>query len=287
MPRERAELMQSANLLPKLRAMFFAALLSYDRSMAAAKKAKAVALHDDDSAATVQRLLDQYTEIARLAGGLAHEIKNPLSTIRLNMELLAEDLEEPQTPAQRRALKRVDVVRRECNRLQDLLDDFLNYAKVRRMHLEPSDLNHQIDDVLEFFAPEANAAGVEVVRYLDPELPSVMLDREAFRRALLNLLLNAKQAMPEGGQLTVRTVPQGDNVAIHLIDTGCGMDDRTASKMFEAFFSTKPGGSGLGLPTTQKIIAGHHGRIGVESEVGRGTQFTVELPVPQRLAGGE
>src|SRR5690606_2565677 len=96
---------------------------------------------EDESAATVQRLMDQYTEIARLAGGLAHEIKNPLSTIRLNMELLAEDLGEPQTPSQRRAAKRLDVVRRECARLQSLLDDFLNFAKVRRLQLEPSDLN--------------------------------------------------------------------------------------------------------------------------------------------------
>lgn len=242
-------------------------------------------LSDEESSATVQRLLDQYTEIARLAGGLAHEIKNPLSTIRLNMELLAEDLEEPQTPSQRRAVKRVEVVRKECDRLQALLDDFLNYAKVRRLQLEPSDLNHQIEDVLEFFAPEAAAGGVEIVRFLDPELPMVMLDREAFRRALLNLILNAKQAMPDGGQLTLRTVAHGSMVEIHLIDTGVGMDDRTASKMFETFFSTKPGGSGLGLPTTQKIIAGHHGRISVESEVGRGTQFTIELPVPARLAG--
>ena len=113
----------------------------------------------DDSAATVQRLMDQYTEIARLAGGLAHEIKNPLSTIRLNMELLAEDLGEAQTPAGRRALKRVEVVRRECQRLQSLLDDFLNFAKVRRLHLEPTDLNHQIDDVLDFFEPEAEDGG--------------------------------------------------------------------------------------------------------------------------------
>ena len=112
-----------------------------------------------------------------------------------------------------------------------------------------------------------------------------MLDREAFRQALLNLIINAKQAMPDGGQLVVRTAAQGDTVALHLIDTGCGMDDRTASKMFEAFFSTKPGGSGLGLPTTQKIIAAHGGRIRVQSEVGRGTQFTIELPVPARLAG--
>lgn len=239
----------------------------------------------DDSAATVQRLMDQYTEIARLAGALAHEIKNPLSTIRLNMELLAEDLGEPQTPAVRRALKRVDVVHRECLRLQSLLDDFLSFAKVRRLHLEPSDLNHQVADVLDFFAPEARDAGVEIVRYLDPDLPYVMIDREAFRQALLNLIINAMQAMSNGGQLVVRTAMHGDQAALYLIDTGCGMDDRTASRMFEAFFSTKPGGSGLGLPTTQKIIDAHGGRISVQSEVGRGTQFTVELPVPARLAG--
>src|SRR3954454_20310679 len=92
----------------------------------------------DDSAATVQRLMDQYTEIARLAGGLAHEIKNPLSTIRLNMDLLAEDLSESDSPVVRRSLKRVDVVRRECLRLQSLLDDFLSFAKTRRLHLQPS-----------------------------------------------------------------------------------------------------------------------------------------------------
>ena len=240
---------------------------------------------EDDTSATVERLLDQYTEIARLAGSLAHEIKNPLSTIRLNMELLAEDLGEAETPVQRRAAKRVDVVRRECQRLQSLLDDFLNFAKVRRLHLEPTDLNHQIDDVLEFFELEAKEAGVEIVRYLDPELPRVMIDREAFRQALLNLIINAKQAMPDGGQLIVRTAADGDTVSIYLIDTGIGMDDRTASRMFEAFFSTKPGGSGLGLPTTQKIIEGHGGRISVQSEVGRGTQFTIELPAPPRLAG--
>ncbi|HJQ80542.1 MAG TPA: ATP-binding protein, partial [Lacipirellulaceae bacterium] len=190
-----------------------------------------------------------------------------------------------QTPVQRRAAKRIDIVRRECQRLQSLLDDFLNFAKVRRLHLEPSDLNHQIDDVLEFFAPEAKEASVEVVRYLDPDLPRVMIDREAFRQALLNLIINAKQAMPDGGQLIVRTAAKGDTAALYLIDTGCGMDERTASRMFEAFFSTKPGGSGLGLPTTQKIIAALGGRISVQSELGRGTQFTIELPVPARIAG--
>ena len=227
--------------------------------------------------------MDQYTEIARLAGALAHEIKNPLSTIRLNMELLAEDLEETKSPAQQRAAKRIDLVHRECQRLQDLLDDFLNYAKVRHFDLHPTDLNFEIGEVLDFFAPEAAEANVEIVRYFDPELPSVLLDCEAFRGALLNLILNAKQAMPEGGQLVARTTATKGNVALYLIDTGCGMDESTAAQMFDAFFSTKPGGSGLGLPTTAKIIDAHGGRITVQSEVGRGTQFTIELPVPARL----
>ncbi len=237
----------------------------------------------EQTSRAVQKLMDQYTEIARLAGALAHEIKNPLSTIRLNMELLAEDLEEDPSPAQRRAAKRIDLVHRECQRLQDLLDDFLNYAKVRHLHLQPADLNSQIAEVLDFFEPEAAEAEVEIVRYLDPELPTVMLDHEAFRGALLNLILNAKQAMPSGGQLVVRTTAKSDKVALYLIDTGIGMDESTAAQMFDAFFSTKPGGSGLGLPTTAKIIEAHDGRISVQSSVGNGTQFTVELPVPARL----
>ena len=237
----------------------------------------------DQTSQAVQRLMDQYTEIARLAGALAHEIKNPLSTIRLNMELLAEELEDAESPTQRRALKRIEVTHRECQRLQQLLDDFLNYAKVRHLDLHPADLNEEISEALDFSEPEFEAAGIEVIRYLDPELPSVMLDREAFRGALLNLLINSKQAMPEGGQLVARTTSGGDSVSMVLIDTGCGMDDRTAAQMFEAFFSTKPGGSGLGLPTTAKIIEAHGGRITVQSEVGHGTQFTLSFPVPARL----
>lgn len=243
---------------------------------------------------TVQRLMDQYAEIARLAGGLAHEIKNPLSTIRLNMQLLAEDVlpEEAETgedepilsPEQTRAKKRINAVQRECSRLQDLLEDFLNYAKVRRVELVPRNLNVEIADALDFFEPEAEAAGVELVPYLEADLPTVRLDREAFRGALMNLLLNAKQAMPDGGQLIVQTRSLGDRAAVYLTDTGVGMDDATASRMFETFYSTKPGGSGLGLPTTAKLIEAHGGTIAVQSELGRGTRFTIELPAVARLA---
>jgi signal transduction histidine kinase len=232
-----------------------------------------------------QRLVDQYTEIARLAGGLAHEIKNPLSTIRLNMELLAEDFSvDPDHPRDRRALQKILVVQRECDRLQTLLDDFLNFAKVRQIRLEPSDLNEQIRRVVDFFKPKAAQAHIEVIDFLQSDLPSVLLDRESFQGALLNLIINAQQAMPGGGQLVVSTEGTPRGVALHLIDTGCGMDDNTLSHIFETFYSTKRGGSGLGLPTTRKIIEAHGGQILVQSEVGRGTRFTIALPTPPRIA---
>jgi signal transduction histidine kinase len=230
-----------------------------------------------------QKLVDRYTEIARLAGGLAHEIKNPLSTIRLNMELLVEDFGDSDSPRDRRALAKVQVMQKECERLEQLLDDFLNFAKLRRLNLESCNLNQQVKRVLNFFAPKAKEAGIEVVDYLASDLPTVILDREAFHGALLNLVLNAEQAMPDGGELVVRTSATGDGVALELIDTGCGMDARTSEQVFDAFFSTKRGGSGLGLPTARKIIEAHGGTISVQSEVDRGTQFTIRLPVPPRL----
>jgi signal transduction histidine kinase len=232
-----------------------------------------------------QKLVDQYTEIARLAGGLAHEIKNPLSTIRLNMELLAEDFaENEENPQYRRALAKVKVVQRECQRLQDLLDDFLKFAKVRTLKLEPSNLNEQVRQVLRFFQPKARQSRIEVLEFLAADLPTVLLDREVFHGAFLNLVINAQQAMPNGGQLVVRTNHTADGVALDLIDTGCGMDKDTLPQIFDAFFSTKPGGTGLGLPTTRKIIEAHGGQILVQSELGRGTQFTIKLPTLARIS---
>lgn len=237
--------------------------------------------------ASRQKLVDQYNEIARLAGGLAHEIKNPLSTIRLNMELLAEDFsDDAENPMHRRALNKVKIVQRECQRLQDLLDDFLRFARVRQLKLEPTSLNQQVQRMLTFFEPKARESKIELIDYLASDLPTVLLDREAFHGALLNLVLNAQQAMPQGGQLVVRTFPVAEGVALDLIDTGCGMDAKTLERVFEAFYSTKPGGSGLGLPTARKIIEAHGGQIEVQSEVGRGTRFTIKLPVPARLPAG-
>lgn len=230
-----------------------------------------------------ERLSDQYKEVALLVGNLAHEIKNPLSTIRLNLDLLAEDFPDQESPRDRRALERLARMQRECQRLQNLLDDFLQYFRPGNMRREPSDLNEEVRRVIDFFRPKAEQCRIEIVPYLQADLPSVLLDREAFHGALLNLVINAQQAMPEGGQLVFGTEATSRGVALHLIDTGCGMDEATLSKIFETFYSTKRGGSGLGLPMTRKVVEAHGGTITVQTEVGRGTRFTIELPTPARL----
>ena len=253
-----------------------------------------------------ERLINQYNEIARLAGALAHEIKNPLSTIRLNLDLMMEDLEDPQSQRERRVLRKVEVVRDECKRLQSLLDEFLTYARARQMQMRPGNLNEVVKKCISFFHPTALESDIEVVAYLGNDLPSVMLDEESFYRAVLNLLLNAQQAICQAakaqknaadetdpnqpelivpiGEIVVRTHGEGESVILDIIDNGPGMNKAVVQKAFEAFYSTKQGGSGLGLPTTRQIVEAHGGTISVQSELGKGTQFTIKLPLLPQLA---
>lgn len=233
--------------------------------------------------ASPQSLRDQYDELAGLAGSLAHEIKNPLAVIRMNMELLAEDMELVDTPEARRAKTRIQTVNRQCIRLETLLSDFLRFARLHSLELKSGNLNDQISHVLDFYTLQAKRQGIEIIRYLDPELPLIRLESQTLQAALINLVKNALEAMPEGGQLMARTHLTRTGVALDLIDTGCGIDHKTLLNMFKTFYTNKEGGSGLGLPTAKKIIEAHGGRINVQSEVGRGTQFTLEFPTPKRI----
>jgi len=226
---------------------------------------------------------DEFMELAQLAGALAHELKNPLSVILLNMDLMRDDLAGVPQPQSREALKRVEIVRKQCVRLENLLNDFLRFTRLGRLELRPGVLNQQVEQVLEFFEAQASQQNVEIVRYLDPDLPSVMMDRPMLQAALINLVKNALEAMPHGGQLVARTRLTRDGVALDLIDTGVGMDDVALMKMFENFYTTKDAGTGLGLPTAKKIIEAHGGWINVLSEPGRGTQFTLQFPTPRRI----
>jgi signal transduction histidine kinase len=226
-----------------------------------------------------RRLRAQYAEIALLAGGLAHEIRNPLSTMGLNLDLLAEEFPNPETPRERRIVQKLDRIRRETHRLQGILEDFLRFARVQELPTEAADLNAVVDEMRDFCEPQCAVEGIVFRSQYDETLPSVRLDVDLFKQALLNLILNAQKAMPEGGELILRTHRDGSYAVLDVIDTGCGMDEEVQAKVFNAFFSTRSGGSGLGLPTTRKIVEAHGGTISVRSETGKGSQFTVRLPI--------
>ena len=137
-----------------------------------------------------RRLRAQYAEIAQLAGGLAHEIRNPLSTMRLNLDLLVEDFQEPGTPRDRRVLQKIERLRRETQRLQNILEDFLRFARVQDLRLEPADLNLVVEEMRDFCEPQAMAQGIIVWSHFADDLPKVPLDIDLFKQALLNLFIN-------------------------------------------------------------------------------------------------
>jgi two-component system, NtrC family, sensor histidine kinase HydH len=236
-------------------------------------------LDDPDELTDNQRLRAQYVEIAQLAGGLAHEIRNPLSTMRLNLDLLAEDFPRPETPRDKRVRQKIDRLRREAERLQDILDNFLRFARVQDLREAPADLNAVVDELRDFCEPQAATKGIVIRAHYDGGLPKVLLDVDLFKQALLNLILNAEHAMPEGGELILTTRRDGPWGVLDVTDTGVGMPEEVRSRIFEPFFSTRPSGSGLGLPTTRKIVEAHGGSIQVESEPGKGSRFTVRLPI--------
>jgi signal transduction histidine kinase len=230
---------------------------------------------------------DTYAQLAELAGGFIHEIKNHLGTLGLHLQLLLEDFQDPQNQRERRALGRVQKLQPECQHLTDIANDFLRFARIKDLPLTPAGLGKIIEEMVDFFTPTARAANIDIKTFLPADLPPVALHPDMFKQALLNLMLNAEQAMPQGGTLTIQASlerpagledsPRG-LVVVTLIDTGQGIAPEALPKIFEPFFSTKSGGSGLGLPTTKKIIDAHHGIIDVQSEVGRGTKFTIKLP---------
>lgn len=226
-----------------------------------------------------ERLEKQYNEIAVLAGGLAHEIRNPLSTIHMNLELLFEEMEESEDPAAHRMQRKLKTIQDQCENLEEILEGFLQFARAGELHLEEVNLANVVTEFLDEYKPEADEHKIDVRPHLQSDLPVVSLDIRLIKQVLRNLVQNAQQAMPQGGSLELQTSRRGDQIVLEIIDTGCGMTPQALEKMFQVFFSTKPTGSGLGLPTVRKIVEAHHGTIGCESAVNRGSKFTLTFPI--------
>jgi len=225
-------------------------------------------------------------QLSELAGGLAHELRNPLSTMKVNLKLLAEDLADEHARTEdvrRRALVKVDALRREADRLQALFDDFLNLTGVHELERSPVDLNEVVDRLITFFEPMASSQHLELTAIKSAEPLVCLVDEKLVSTALLNLVVNAKDAMPQGGTLTIRTAPEGGSAVVSVTDTGIGMTPEFCERVFRPFFSNKASGTGLGLPLTRRIVQEHDGSLDVRSEVGSGSTFTIRLPIAEAV----
>jgi len=234
-----------------------------------------------------ERLKDRLAFLGSLASGLAHEIKNPLSTMTITLGLLREDFEGSDLPRDRRVLKKIHLLEGEVLRLEHILHDFLQFAGGHTVKPELVSVNGWLGELLDFFEPNLTDAGIRLTRRLAPKLPVVLVDRELMKQAVLNLLTNARQAMSKGGELTVRTWSSGDRVRIDVSDSGAGIPPDVLPRIWEVYFSTKEHGTGLGLPTVRRIVAEHGGEVKVESRPRGGTTFSIFLPVPPTISGTE
>jgi len=232
-------------------------------------------------------------ELSRLTGELAHEIKNPLSTIKVNLKLTSEALEEVGHVESRgplsdqrqsqlaSAARKITVVQKEADRLEQILDGFLGCVRRPDLQLATVDLNELVGDMIDFYSPQAHSHALTVRQSLTKKPLVSRVDPVAVKQVLLNLLINAQQAQQGGGELMIRTTGRSGRAIIQVSDTGEGIPPERLDDIFRPFYSSRMGGSGLGLATARKIIEAHKGSITVHSEPGKGTSFTIELPLSE------
>jgi PAS domain S-box-containing protein len=238
-----------------------------------------VTLRDLDSLESISTQLqvsERLAAVGRITAGVAHEVKNPLNSMRLWLENLKESLPSDTDPEARQA---VNVLDAEIDRLDAVVKRFLDFARPMDVRLEATQLADLLREVLEVAAPQLDRANVRVAQLLPIDVPEVFVDRALLKQAVLNLVLNAVDAMPNGGQLQLTLSRRGEMAEITVGDTGKGIPAENRQKVFQLFFTTRPGGSGIGLASTFRIVQLHNGSIDFTSEVGRGTTFRIELPL--------
>ena len=228
------------------------------------------------------RRAESLASLTTLAAGVAHEIKNPLGSMGIHLQLIQKKIGGKSRVDPRTIGSHLDVIGEEVDRLNRIVVDFLFAVKPMDTRLEEGDINLVIQELLEFVRPEMDQAGVRIESSLSPKVPLLRIDARFIKQALLNLIKNAVAAMPEGGTLRVETQRADGEALVRVSDTGTGIPDEIMDKIFEPYFTTKPFGTGLGLTIVFKIVKEHFGDISVSSRVGEGTTVTLSLPIPQK-----
>jgi PAS domain S-box-containing protein len=239
--------------------------------------ASLVTLRDASSRAQLEDQLDVAAKLAaigRLTSGVAHEVKNPLNAMILALEILKTKLEGDDE----RVKPQLDILTEEIRRLDRVVKTFLDFTRPVELRPTPTDLASLVTEVFNLAEPQARRNNVRLALSSNGKLPTVRVDRDLMKHALLNLVLNGCQAMPNGGELRVTPQTSGQHVILEIADRGTGIPPEVRDKIFSLYFTTKPGGTGVGLAMTSRIIQLHNGSIEFTSEINRGTTFRIMLP---------
>ncbi len=225
------------------------------------------------------QVAEKLAAVGTLTAGLSHEIRNPLNAAGLQLSVLERRIRKISVELQPPLLEPLILVKDEIRRLNHVLEDFLQFARPVQFTPKPVALAQAWQKVEALFAPEAERRGIRVEHGFDPEASPVLGDEERLRQVLVNLTLNALQATPEGGRVTVRSRLEGNDAVLEFDDTGSGIPPELLPRILEPFFTTKPSGSGLGLPIVHAILTQHGGSLRAENLSGGGARFTVRLPL--------
>ncbi len=243
------------------------------------RMAALLTLRDLDSLESINTQLqvsERLTALGRITAGVAHEVKNPLNSMRLWLENLKESLPAETDSA---SLQAVQVLDKEIDRLDMVVKRFLDFTRPMDIRLEATQLADLLKEVLEIAKPQFLKSSIQLAQLLPIDVPAVYVDLALLKQAVLNLVLNAAEAMPNGGQLRLVLSRRGEMAEITVGDTGKGILPENRQKIFQLFFTTRPGGSGIGLASAFRIVQLLNGSIDFTTEVGRGTTFRIELPL--------
>jgi signal transduction histidine kinase len=225
---------------------------------------------------------ERLAAMGTMAAQVAHEVRNPLGSITLNLDLIFKEIDmlaggNGHLPDEGRTL--VKDMRAEVHRIQCVIEDYLQFARLPKVQRQPVDLNGFLDQKLAFLCSGLERANVKLRTHFDPALTRINADAEQLWQTVLNLVRNSCEAMPDGGELTVSTSREGKKALLRVSDSGQGMTEEQVKRVFEPFFTTKKEGTGLGLALVQQIATEHGGHIECESISGKGSTFTIFLPL--------
>lgn len=237
-------------------------------------------LRDAESARRIEDEIELSRRISasgRVTRGVAHEVKNPINAIVLHLQLLRNKLQQLDPDTSRH----VDIIDNEIHRLDRVVQILVDFTRPRDLRLEDADLRLILDEVSLLAAPDAAQHGVKLVRELPAEAIPVKVDIDLLKQAILNVVLNGVQAMPNGGELTIAAHCEDETVITEIRDQGTGIPVAVQDKVFELYFTTKTSGSGIGLAQTYQIMQWHYGSVDFESLEGKGTTFRLRLPLAE------